>query len=307
MNETLTKTDIQTSIRNAFPFEVERFPLYGPDGTSMPTKHCGLFRSDNAECVGHAVTAQYHPHTTDDVCALVEAASAAFNGTAKIETHWNSGHFVKVSPDNDWKRSVYDDRYPGSGRHAIRRDSDILFPVLLIEASYNGRAFIVKLGYERLICRNTASIPVKGQSITRSIRHSAALRGRMDDLIQDMSSVVSSTDNMMDAIDNAQRTRVNFADFLREVYPMADDATANIRNRHDRRIEKIVRRLQIERSNLGQPNGDLRNATAWEAYNAVQGYVQHDASRKKNPTASDRMMLSLADNAVARAAELAFA
>jgi hypothetical protein len=45
--------------------------------------------------------------------------------------------------------------------------------------------------------------------------------------------------------------------------------------------------------------------SAWEAYNAIQGYVQHDASRRGNPSDIDRVILAAADPAVLRAEHLA--
>jgi hypothetical protein len=44
--------------------------------------------------------------------------------------------------------------------------------------------------------------------------------------------------------------------------------------------------------------------SAWEAYNAVQGYTQHDASRKGNATNFDRILLASRDKNVRMAEEL---
>lgn len=301
---TMSATDIGTTIREAFPFEVDKFPLMGPD--RIPTPHYGLFRSDNSNCVGIAVRKGYTPHTLDDVCALAEAASAAFGGTEEVRAHWNDGHFVTIAPTREWKRDVFRNRYSDSGEHQIKRDSDVVFPVLNIAASYDGNAFKANLGFHRVICQNTASIPVEGKTISANIRHSSNLRSRMDDLIEDMQRVVSATDNLFATIDNAQSRQVNMADFLREVYPLKDDASENIRGRHERRIEAIMIRLERERRQLGI-NGDIRQASAWMAYNAVQGFVQHEASRKNDPSRHQRMILALSDKAVERAAQLAFA
>lgn len=305
---TLTATDIGSRIREAFPFTVDRFPLTGPD--NMRTPHYGLFRSDTGECVGNAVTERYEPHTLDDVCALAEAASGAFNGTESVKAHWRDGHFLTISPTREWKRSVFDERFPDAGAHGIQRESDIVFPMLIVRASYNGRSFTADLGVHRLICGNTLSVPVKGMSISANIRHHSSLREKMDDLIEDMRRVVSASDNLMETINEANSRTVNMADFLREVYPLKDDASKNSIGRHDRRIEKIMRRMMNERRNLGRPDKyvrNLREATAWEAYNAVQGYVQHDASRKKDPSKMDRMILAFEDKAVKTAEQLAFA
>jgi hypothetical protein len=51
--------------------------------------------------------------------------------------------------------------------------------------------------------------------------------------------------------------------------------------------------------------GDFR-VSAWEAFNAVQGYVQHEASRKNGfKNEMDRLILANQDAAVYRAEALA--
>ena len=45
--------------------------------------------------------------------------------------------------------------------------------------------------------------------------------------------------------------------------------------------------------------------SSWEAYNAIQGYAQHDASRKRNPSDFDRILLSMNDKYVKSAEVLA--
>ena len=52
-NTTMTANAIE-SVREAFDFTVEKFPLSGPDGLKTP--FYGLFRSDNSKLVGNAVT-----------------------------------------------------------------------------------------------------------------------------------------------------------------------------------------------------------------------------------------------------------
>ena len=59
------------SVKAAFDFSVDKFPLAGPDG--MTTPWYGLFRSDNGRVVGNgSVTDRYVPHSSDDVMALTE-------------------------------------------------------------------------------------------------------------------------------------------------------------------------------------------------------------------------------------------
>lgn len=303
--ECLTAENITNQISDAFPFTVEKFPLSGPD--NMRTPHYGLFRSDNQKCVGNSVSKGYEPHTVDDVCALAEAAAAAFNGASNIRAYWNEGHYVTISPSAAQQKAAFEVRYPDSGAHQIRKDSDIYFPRLIIRAGYDGKSFSASLGIYRLICKNLATIPVNGEVISTNIRHTKSLRPRMDTLIQDMTRVVSRFNEVEEQIDRAAQKEINMKDFIREVYPIKDDASKRERTNFENRVQGIMTRMYVERNKLGFPSLDPMRANAWEAFNAVQGYVQHDARRNKNPSDFDRALLALNDKAVAKAAELAFA
>ena len=57
-------SEVSASVRSDFNFDVDKFPLYGPE--SLPTDQYGLFRSDTGYIKGvKSVTSRYVPHTTD--------------------------------------------------------------------------------------------------------------------------------------------------------------------------------------------------------------------------------------------------
>ena len=62
-----------------------------------------------------------------------------------------------------------------------------------------------------------------------------------------------------------------------------------------------------ERQQTGRPTGSPGIVTAWEAFNGVQGYVQHDAKRHGRPSEFTRAIVALRDPAVVRAHDLAMA
>ena len=100
----ILSNDVSASVRSAFDFTVDKFPLFGPD--NMPTDQYGLFRSDTGYLKGvKSVSPRYVPHTTDDVCALVDAAGEAFDGEIACNTHFRSGHYVSIQPTNADRRS----------------------------------------------------------------------------------------------------------------------------------------------------------------------------------------------------------
>lgn len=299
-----TSTDNATAtiadkIAAAFPFDVDKFPLSGPEGLSTP--HYGLFRGDNGQCIGIACKRGYVPHTTDDVAALAEAASAAFSGgggDCQVRCTFREGHYVTVIPSDDHRRAIFGTR-------------DNIFPRLIIRAGYDGRAFRGELGFYRDACRNLSMLRAAGQTASSVIRHTHHLRERLEDLKHVFRRLASQWDGIAATAERMEATPVNLADFLRTVYPLPEDATRRTRGTHDRRIERIMRRVIRERQITGRP--DLSRfdraveVSVWEAYNAVQGYVQHDMPRHGRPSEMDRAIMALEDAAVGRALEVALA
>ena len=84
-----------------------------------------------------------------------------------------------------------------------------------------------------------------------------------------------------------------------------DNVSCNLN--HDKH-EAIDKRLRRERVRVGKPDlGPGFVVSGWEAYNAVQGYVQWDMPRKGDPSDFARVIRGASDPAVKKAEELALA
>jgi hypothetical protein len=285
---------VSDKIRSTFNFSVDKFPLSGPDGMSTPLY--GLFRSDNSSLVGSkSVTARYHPHTTDDVCALADAAENAFDDDIDVRCHFRAGHYVDVKPNLAQRKAVYG-------------TEDNIWPRVLIRAGYDGESFRASLGYFRDTCDNMAMMSmVNGTSVC--IRHTSGLRSKMDDLIATFNTLKNSWSNLTDVVDQMQSREVVLADFLNQLYPQPTVAEGRGVTIHRNRTESIVRRVMRERMSTGRPTlvGDFK-ISAWEAYNAIQGYVQHDAVARKGFSGEfDRIIRAANDQTVRKAERLALA
>lgn len=277
MSIVIDSSNVSDSVRTAFNFTVDKFPLSGPD--NMKTDQFGLFRSDIGYITGvKSVSPRYVPHTTDDVCALVEAAGEAFDGEIECDTYWRSGHYVKIQPTR-------------AERERIFGENDNIWPRIVIRAGYDGQAFTGMMGYYRDACRNLAIMrQVKGTTV--SIRHTSGLRKKMNELIQTFSILKNSWANLTDVIHRLQSKEVRMSEFLDKIYGKpTDEQLAVVASGqairavtvHKQRTEDIWNRLNAERNATGrEPLQD--NVSLWEAYNAIQGYVQHDAQAKKGFT-----------------------
>jgi hypothetical protein len=271
--------DVSSEVRSAFDFSVDKFPLFGPE--NMRTDQYGLFRSDTGYIEGvKSISGRYVPHTTDDVCALVEAASEAFDGEIECKTHFAKGHYVSVAPSDADRVSVYG-------------TADNIFPRIMIRGGFDGKGFKATMGYYRDACRNLAMLrQVSG--CTESIRHTSGLRSQMDSLIAKFEELKHGWENLVDIAHQMQSREVNLANFVNETFadrrPSVEEVVLADTGKAVRGVttwtkmtEAIMSRVIDERAATGRNafnTGEPKVVSAWEAFNAVQGYVQHDAQSK---------------------------
>lgn len=287
---------VSQSVRDAFSFSVDKFPLFGPE--NLKTDQYGLFRSDSGYIPGiKSVSKNYVPHTTDDVCALVEAASEAFDGEVECKTYWQAGHYVNIQPTR-------------ADRLRIFGESDNIWPRVIIRAGYDGQAFTGSMGYYRDACRNLSILrQVSGTSV--KIRHSGGLRSAMDDLIATFNTLKNGWDALAAAALRMQSREVRIADFLDKIYgrPTPEQLALAATGKsvravtvHENRTKAIWDRLNRERELTGRPVL-ADTVSAWEAYNAIQGYVQHDAQAKSGFKSEMARIIRASNDADVRLAE----
>jgi hypothetical protein len=290
MNEMIT-CNVADKVRSAFNFSIDKFPLRGPE--NMATPFYGLFRSDTGAAVGYgSVSDRYTPHTTDDVLALVEAAGVAFDGVADVKCYFDHGHYVTVQPTKEQRLAVYGTR-------------DNVFPRIVIDAGYGGQAFRASLGMYRDACRNMMILR-QAEGTNVAIRHTSSLQLQMDELIATFASLEAGWGNLTAVVQQMQSREVRMVEFLNAIYgePKSDERRSVTMHRH--RTEAIFRRLSSERMVTGRGSlGSDFVVTGWEAFNAVQGYVQHDSIRRGRPTEMERIVRALHDGKVAQAERLA--
>lgn len=284
--------DIVGKVSSAFNFTVDKFPLSGPDGLRTPWY--GLFRSDNMDVVGKAVTQRYIPHQTDDILALVEAASTAFDGVADVKCHFMDGHYVAIQPTKEYRRSIFG-------------TADNIFPRVILNAGYDGKSFKGSMGYYRDLCNNLAIMrSVSGTTVC--IRHTSGLRPKLNELIETFSVLKESWATLANVIENLESRRVNMVQFLNAVYGEPESDTGRAATMHRNRTEAIFRRLHSERLRSGRPDIQTDwNVSGWEAFNAVQGYVQHEGRRHGKVSEMDRIVMAANDASVQRAEEIVMA
>jgi hypothetical protein len=97
-------------------------------------------------------------------------------------------------------------------------------------------------------------------------------------------------------------------EFLNRIYEQpSPDAGQKAVTIHKNRTEAIFNRLYRERLQTGRPGmtSDYK-VSAWEAFNAIQGYVQHESRTKAGFKGDfDRILKSMNDKTVHDAEKLA--
>lgn len=297
----ITTQNILETVAGNFNFEVKKFPLTGPDNCHTPLY--GLFRDDNFNLVGSkSVTAKYVPHTVDDVLCLVESTQSAFTG-CEVQCFFNEGHYVTIAPGVEYRKSIYG-------------TADNIWPRITISAGYDGEAFRVMAGYFRDACKNM-SIIKSVKSCVQRISHNGRLRDRMEELKKGFEGLQEGWANLTQVIERMEATPVDLAYFLNQIYPVPTSDKGRDVTIHKNRTTEIFHALAAERAVVGKsplPQSGTVMVSTWEAYNAIQGFVQHKGTKKGLPKAKTnaacsygRIVAAIDDKTVEKAQKLALA
>ncbi len=265
-------------VRAAFPFEVQKFRLTGPD--NMTTPHFGLFRNDTSECIGNAVSADYVPHNVDDITVLCDACQEVFPDFSNITTHWREGHYVLARPSAEHRKSIF---VPGD------KSNDTVWPELRISGGYDGKPFRASISLFRDRCLNLMMLTTVAQCV-RTIRHTTNMRERMKELVLLFKNLASNWQVMGERAQQMAERRVVLADYLSNVFPEVPESKRGL-TMHKNMILEIVERVSSEHRLMGLDS--ITETSAWTAFNAVQGYQQHSTRPKQSDIA--RMIMGLDD------------
>ena len=303
--QVVSHDDVMDIIESEFNFTVTKLPLVGPDNLPTPCK--GLFRSDTGAFVGRSsVGADYVTHSNLQICELTKAGMSLFGDKVELSCHFRDGHFVSIRPTEE-------------ERHASYGTRDNIFPVLMLHAGYDQTPVTYKLFAKRDACDNMILLRTVLDAQYR-ILHRKSLDYKVEQLLADLSGLKQGWEGVKQAADRMQSREVLLDEFLVAVYgePSVNEETGGRSSRsctiHYNRTREIMDRVINERYRTGRPSfvmGTEFTVSAWEAYNAVQGFQQHDATRRKSGKARvtefDRVILASNDNYVKQAEVLALA
>lgn len=282
---TKSRADLESYISKSFDFQVDQRELFGPNGEA--TGFYGLFRSDTNEVISpSSVSDRYRPHQTSDVMRLFDAAWQAFDGVAEVDCYFSRGHYLTLSPSREQRLDIFG-------------TIDNIFPRAIIRAGYDGKPFALELGWYRDLCKNLAR-PSAIAGTQARLRHTITLSDRIDAIVESFSKVRDSWTKVCESAKAMEAITVSVPEVVEASF--GSPGESEVAKRHaDELLDAITSRIIRERQTAGRAIASGRIATGWEAYNGIQGYVQHQARRNGSRTAFDRMLLAFDDPAVVAA------
>ena len=280
-----------------FPKQILKKPLLGPNGEA--TGVFGLF-DEKGNFIGRSsVTDRYIPHQFSEHVRPIIKSVLGLPGfkNAKLEANWKEGHYIRIRPDDDYRREVF--------------KGDSIWPQLDLWFGLGGLPARGRLPMKRDACDNLQMVR-NSSEISFSIKHTKSLETRVARIQDQFHAIVANWDSVVDHCREMHAKRINLKDLLAEMFPAPQgDAKRAVTNHNDKlnaiwsRITRESYKLNLETPSLASPM-----TTGWMAYNAIQGYRQHTASRKGERGMSqdrkefERSVSVLDDSTVQRAESL---
>ena len=279
-----------------FPKQIIKRRLFGPYGEE--TGVYGLF-DENRNFIGRSsVTERYVPHQLEHIRPIVESVLGlpGFENP-KVRAEWKNGHYIRMRPSDDYRREI--------------TKGDSIWPQLDLWFGLGGLPARGRLPLQRDACSNLMMVR-NSSEINFSIKHTKSLETRIATIQDQFWNIVAKWDEVVDHCRNMHAKRINLKHLLAEIYPAPKNDSKQAATKHNDKLNAIWSRVMRESHKLNLETPSLANpiTTGWMAFNAIQGYRQHDAIRtsEKGMTREqkefNRSVSVLEDSTVQRAEEL---
>lgn len=239
--------------------DIERIMDETNDSENVRLYHVDT-RSNTKTPIGRPVSSGYTPHTLEDIVALATTAQDALGCDARAKCHWSDGHFLSIQPTKDERLQCIAD--------------DSLFKRIRLTARYGGLSPLIgNAGLFRDRCTNLMEITTV-KAARMAIRHTANLPNRVDELLMKFNTLTDSWQHSVATIDKMASNRVNLGEYVDAIWNV-DREELEHTTRADNRAKDVLTRYRDEGNRVHSNSAFDVNANGWQAFNAVQGYVQH--------------------------------
>lgn len=242
-----------------------------PDFLGSKTGVYGCFRDDTGEPLGGIVKENYVLPTRDQLVQVSMAACQAFDGMdVDVQASmYKASYQCTIKPTADFRREVF--------------QGDTVCPLFQVSLNFAGTGTDnIHMGMFRDACDNLMMMRTLS-SWTKKIRHSSSHNRLFEKAVTDCNSLAGDFDNFVERAQQLQQTEVNMQEMVESIF--ADRIKDN---KASKQLKSALREI-FERYNDEAEASDIQKigvdgnwvANGWLAYNALQGYYQHDSPRRK--------------------------
>ena len=242
--------------------------LCDQNGRELPIR--GVFFADdrpNRLVVLHSKSESYYFQSREDAIdqsiIAYKAVKAMGADTVRMSFSFNKGYNVAFTVTKDWDTAT----------RKFMFANDIMFPEYRFSMSYtsthrgNG-------GSHRIICSNLLTTAMVA-GLNFSIRHTKNMGEKLNDINEGVAAIANNYPKFLEYCEAMGKRVVNPVDFYTALYGSKPVEAGRGQTVWTKRYDAIKDRLDSESSKLG-----IDRNNAWLVFNAVQGYLQNDTTRK---------------------------
>lgn len=271
----------ETEIDNLIdPVDGSKLPI---QGVFFKTKEIARkYGSDSRLVVSHSKGEDYHFQTlqdaTDQAIAAYKTLRCMGSDCVEMSAHFHNGYHISFTQKIEYSQRRF------------MFENDIVIPWFNLSIPYNA-CFTGNGGGKRIVCSNLFTTKHVAK-FHFSLRHTKNMGERLIGVEKGIQAIAGNWDAFIEHCNTLARKSVSLDAFYEHVYGEKPDTKRGITVWNDRKAE-IRARIDSEANKLGlSPNN------AWLVFNGLQGYLQHDTTRKAE---HDLILASQANNSPALA------
>lgn len=166
-------------------------------------------------------------------------------------------------------------------------------PYLVFSNSHDGSCAIkVCMTPIRVVCQNTLNLALNGARRTWSAKHTGSIQSKMHEARSTLELAHSYMENLGGEFDRLNQIKISDAkvmDFINEILPCADDATATQR----KNVEQL--RDDIKIRYFEAPDLKVLGKNAYRLINAVSDFATHAKPLRETASYKDNLFMKVLD------------
>lgn len=223
-----------------------------------------IYHLQTMKQIGRPVSAGYELHTVDDMVTLANTAQDVIGENLDMRCSWSDGQIISLAPSRNAQM-----------QYAIDKT---IFKRLFIMGKYGGLSPLCgSAGLYVHECTNMMEL-ASISSARMTIRHTRNLPNRVDELVMKFNRITNSWELSQEHINNMALKTVNLGHYVDDVWNV-DREKLEHTTRADNRARAIAQRYRNEQPPHFNPTSMHPNhltVDGFSAFNAVQGYIQHN-------------------------------